>query len=98
MTLALESMLRLSTTLQSERLARTDLAEEGGVLLDLAGQQILSLNRVGLYLVDLICQDTVSREALAQRMAQDFALDLTTARADVDAFVGRLAQFLGIPA
>ena len=98
MTLALESMLRLSTTLQSERLARTDLAEEGGVLLDLAGQQILSLNRVGLYLVDLICQDTVSCEALAQRMAQDFALDLTTARTDVDAFVGRLAQFLGIPA
>ncbi len=43
----------LVAVLKSDRLAYTDMGEDGGVLLDIAGHQVFTLNEVGMYLVNL---------------------------------------------
>lgn len=87
----------LIAVLKSDRLAYTDMGEDGGVLLDIAGHQVFTLNEVGMYLVNLIRHDDVdSAERLTQRVVAEFEVDEATAHADVDEFLSKLAQFLGL--
>ncbi|MDS4058562.1 MAG: PqqD family protein [Candidatus Contendobacter sp.] len=87
----------LVAVLKSDRLTYTDMGEDGGVLLDIAGHQVLTLNEVGMYLVNLIRQDDVgAAERLTQRLVAEFQVDEATARADVDQFLSELARFLGV--
>ncbi|MFZ1640714.1 MAG: PqqD family protein [Candidatus Contendobacter sp.] len=86
----------LVAVLKSDRLAYTDMGEDGGVLLDIAGHQVFTLNEVGMYLVNLMRQDDVdAAERLTQRVVVEFQVDEATARADVDEFLSELARFLG---
>lgn len=88
----------LVAVLKSDRLAYTDLGEDGSVLLDIAGHQVFTLNEVGMYLVNLMRQDDVgAAEQLTQRLVAEFQVDEATACADVDQFLSELARFLGVP-
>lgn len=83
--------------LRSDRLQSTDLGEDGGVLLDIEGNQILTLNRMGMYLIERLREDGGDVEALTQRVARDFAIEAGTARSDIEEFLARLAGFLALP-
>ena len=73
------------------------MGEDGGVLLDIAGHQVFTLNEVGMYLVNLIRNDDVdAAEPLTQRVVAEFQVDEATARTDVDEFLSELARFLGL--
>ena len=88
----------LVEVLKSDRLAYTDMGEDGGVLLDIAGHQVFTLNEVGMYLVNLIRHDDVdATEQLTQRLMAEFQVDEVIARADVDEFLSKLARFLRVP-
>jgi hypothetical protein len=92
------SMNPLVEVLKSDRLAYTDMGEDGGVLLDIAGHQVFTLNEVGMFLVNLIRQDDVgATEQLTQRLVAEFQVDEVIARADVDEFLSELARFLRVP-
>jgi hypothetical protein len=89
-------MKKLHELLSSERLTETALEEGGGVLLDLEGQQILSLNEVGMKLVRMIRTEPFSQDDLAQRLAKAYGIDEVTAAEDVGLFIHRLSQFLRV--
>jgi hypothetical protein len=87
-------MNKLHELLNSERLTETALAEGGGVLLDLEGQQILSLNGVGLEIVQMLRREAISQTDLASHIAKIYGIDEDTAAGDVALFIERLSQFL----
>lgn len=87
-------MRKLHEILRSERLTETALAVGGGVLLDLEGQQILSLNGVGLEIVHMLRAEAMSQAELAARIARVYGIDEDTAAGDVALFIERLSQFL----
>jgi len=89
-------MKKLHELLSSERLTETALDEGGGVLLDLEGQQILSLNAVGMKIVRMLRSDPLSQDDLAQRIAEAYGIDVETAAQDVGLFIQRLSQFLKV--
>lgn len=87
-------MNKLHELLNSERLTETALGEGGGVLLDLEGQQILSLNGVGLEIVHMLRREAMSQAELAAHITQAYGIDEDTAAGDVALFIERLSQFL----
>ena len=89
-------MNKLHELLNSERLTETALAEGGGVLLDLEGQQILSLNGVGLEIVQMLRREAISQTDLAIHIAKTSGIDEDTAAGDVALFIERLSHFLGL--
>lgn len=89
----LNSLIEL---LKSDRLAYTDLAEDGGVMLDIVGNQVLSLNEVSMFLINLMRHDIGTVEQLTQRVLAEFEVDETTARTDIEQFLSELVRFLKI--
>lgn len=89
-------MKKLHELLSSGRLTETALDEGGGVLLDLEGHQILSLNEVGMKIVRMLRSELLSHNDLAQRIAEAYALDEETAAQDVGLFIQRLSEFLKV--
>ena len=87
-------MKKLHELLRSERLTETALTEGGGVLLDLEGQPILSLNGVGLEIVHMLRAEAMSQAELAAHIARVYGIDKDTAAGDVALFIERLSQFL----
>ena len=67
--------------------------EIDGEVVALDGQQseYLGVNRAGAALWPLLASGT-TREALVARLSESFGLDPARAAADVDAFVGSLAE------
>ena len=96
MPLSENSMNALIEILKSDRLTHTDLAEDGGVMLDIAGHQVFSLNEVGMFIINFIRRDGGTAEQLTQRVVAEFEVDETTARTDVDQFLSELARFLRV--
>ena len=89
-------MKKLHELLSSERLTETTLDEGGGVLLDLEGQQILSLNEVGMKIVRMLRSEPLSLDELAQRLTETYGIDAETAAKDVGLFIQRLSEFLKV--
>lgn len=89
-------MKKLNEILSSERLTETAMDEGGGVLLDLEGQQILSLNEVGMKIVRMLRSEPLSLDELSQRLAEAYGIDEATAAKDVGLFIQRLSEFLKV--
>jgi hypothetical protein len=70
------------------------MGEEGGVLLDYNGSQILTLNRMGLHLIKLMRDGIDSRGALLERIVQDTGHNHAAASSDLDEFLEKLSQYL----
>lgn len=83
----------LSTTICNE-LTFTQLADRTGVLLDLEGQQVLTLNSTGCAVVSAITDGANNIEDLAQRLTATFDVDETTARQDVSDYLEELSKLV----
>jgi hypothetical protein len=86
----------LSSVLVSDRLTQTILPDGTGVVLDIDGRQILTLNATGMYLVEQLRSGADSTGELAERLASAFEVEAEVAQADVEEFAATLAQFLKV--
>jgi hypothetical protein len=87
---------RLREKLLSDDLTVSDLAEMGGVLLDVEGNQVLSFNEVGMTLIKLIRDDGYSTQDLSGYLVQRFGIDSITAQNDVEQFISEVGRFLDV--
>ncbi len=84
----------LAGLLTSERLTRTRLADGSGVILHLDELEVLTLNETGQFLVELLADGVDTLEGLALALADEFEVELETARRDAAVFVEELAGHL----
>lgn len=80
--------------LESGRLTINALDDGSGVLLDIDGEQLLTLNRTGMRLVQAIDEGADSVEALRDMLLEEFEVEADRAEADAQAFVGEVARAL----
>jgi hypothetical protein len=73
----------------SPRLRHRRVAHEG-VLVHLEQGRVLVVNEVGVHVVEALGEQELTVAELAQSVAQSFAIDAVTARADVVAFLRQL--------
>lgn len=80
--------------LESGRLTINALDDGSGVLLDIDGEQLLTLNRTGMRLVQAIEEGASSVEALRDMLLAEFEVEADRAEADAQAFVKEVAEAL----
>ena len=80
--------------LRSGRLVRTELDDETGVLLDVDGLHVFSLNDVGMFIVQAIWGGAHDVGTIVCRMVDEFDVNPAAARADAEELVSRLHCFL----
>lgn len=85
---------RIAEALQGGRLTVNALDDGSGVLLDLDGEQLLTLNGSGMVLVQAIEAGARDPDALATALVERYEVDAATAAADALGFVERLAEAL----
>lgn len=80
----------------ADRLTITELADGSGVLLDLQGHQVLSLNGSALLLAQTLARqgNDASLDSLATAMADAFDVTVAQARTDAGEFVATLSDIL----
>lgn len=92
--MATELLDRIRSALSSGRLTVNPLDDGSGVLLDLDGEQLLTLNASAMHLVHAVEAGARDIDALATALTQRFEVDAERARADAAGFVQRLADAL----
>jgi hypothetical protein len=81
---------RLAERLKTTPFSVVALSDGTGVLLDLNGMQVLTLNETGSFVVSRLLEGAVSLESLAAAVATVFQIDEGAARRDVSGFLERL--------
>lgn len=89
-----EPITTIRGALESGRLTINALDDGSGVLLDVDGEQLLTLNRTGMRLVQAIDDGAATVEALRDRLLDEFEVEAERAEADAQAFVGEVAKAL----
>lgn len=89
-----EPITTIRGALESGRLTINALDDGSGVLLDVDGEQLLTLNRTGMRLVQAIDDGAATVEALRDMLLDEFEVEAERAEADAQAFVGEVAKAL----
>ena len=84
------SPAQLRQLLEQHGISPTFLADGSGVLLDVSGHQVLSLNHSASYLMEMILAGEEDMEVLQQRFATEFDLPASVAEQDIAAFLATL--------
>ena len=77
----------VAAALNSDRVLLKALADGSGVLLDLDGSQVLSLNDSGMCIVEHIRMGLETAEELVEALTAEFEVDAETARHDIDSLL-----------
>ena len=77
----------LSARLRDDQITDTVLEDGSGVLLDLGGQRVLSLNDTGMLLVSQLREGVADKNQLLDAMTKTFEVDVEQAESDVDSFL-----------
>ena len=85
----------LAARLSSRELAVSRLVDGTGVILDVNGLKVYSLNETGMFLVDQLQRGVVDKEVLVDALVDSFDVDRETATGDLDTFLANLARRLG---
>ncbi|MDT8408241.1 MAG: PqqD family protein [Wenzhouxiangellaceae bacterium] len=88
------AIARIKQALQSQRLTINALDDGSGVLLDVEGEQMLTLNRTGMRLVQAIDEGAESLQVLASVMTGQFEVSSEQAENDARAFIDEIAAAL----
>ena len=84
----------IAAILRSDRITHTELADHTGVLLDVDGLNILSLNGAGMFIVKAIYDGVHDIDLLVSEVVEEFDVDAEAARGDIEAFVSKLSRIL----
>ena len=85
---------KIGAALTSGRLSINRLDDGSGVVLDVEREQLVSMNRTGLMIIQAIADGARGEAAIAAWLSQQFSIDLSRARHDLTAFTQRLATAL----
>ncbi len=85
----------LAARLRSQELTVTRLVDGSGVILDVNGLKVYSLNETGMFLLERIQQGTVTSGDLVRALAEHFEVEPETAAADLQSFLDELLGRLG---
>jgi len=80
--------------LDSGRLTVNPLDDGGGVVLDIDGEQLMTLNPSGMCLVRALEAGAADAGTLRDALCRDFEVEPARAEADAGAFVGEIAGAL----
>ena len=89
-----ESIRTIRDALESGRLTINALDDGSGVLLDIDGEQLLTLNRTGMRLVQSIDDGASTVEALRDMLLEEFEVEADRAEVDARDFVEEVAEAL----
>ena len=90
----MEAITELRKALQSGRLSINALDDGSGVLLDVDEEQLITLNRTGVRLVQYVDEGAATIEALRDRLMAEFEIDADRAERDARAFFAELTRAL----
>jgi hypothetical protein len=86
----MDDLSRLIERLRCERLAFRRLSDDSGVLVELRGGRMLSLNPAATFLVERIRAGVDTLDELARGLVEEFEVDEPTARQDIEACLEQL--------
>lgn len=84
----------LADLMSSSRVSRTRLPDQTGVVLDIVGLHVMSLNETGQFVVEQLARGLADEDEMVERMVAEFKVDALTARRDLGVFVVRLRELL----
>lgn len=84
----------LADILSSSRVSRTRLPDGTGVVLDIVGRNVVSLNETGQFVIEQLATGLGDEDEMVRRMVAEFKVDEVSARRDLAAFVARLVGLL----
>ena len=84
----------LAESLNREDVTLTLLADGSGVILDLDGQHVLSVNPVGMCVIEALKAGRRSETALVEAVCTAYEVDETRAGEDVRAFIEQASSLL----
>jgi hypothetical protein len=87
-------LVELARLLSSEQISHTRMVDNSGVILNVDSLQVLSLNETGLFLVEALRNGVDDRCGLVKRLVEEYEIDESTAKADVDSFVDELIPYI----
>ena len=90
----MSNLERLAELMRSDRVTRTTLVDDTGVILHLDSLQVLTLNETGIFLVERISEGMSSLELLITALTEEFEVDEPTAREDIELFLEELDGLL----
>ncbi len=83
-----------SRRLRNGELCLTELGDGSGVILDLDGHQVLTLNASGVVLVNAIASGTLAIDDLVKILREHFDVDEIVAERDVQGFLEELGGYV----
>ena len=84
----------LAATLASERYTHTSLADGTGVILDIEGMHVLTLNQTGEFLIAAVLAGAADDAELVSCLVAEFEVEAPQAQADVAAFLAEMGAHL----
>ena len=84
----------LADILSSSRVSRTRLPDGTGVVLDVVGRNVVSLNVTGEFVIEQLAKGLADEDEMVRRMVAEFRTDDYSARRDLESFVARLRGLL----
>ncbi len=87
----------LADLLCSDRYSHQTLADGSGVVLDMSGLRVLSLNRTGMLVLDSMASGITQIDQLTKRLTESYDVDGETATRDVEELLQELDRLLTTP-
>ena len=84
----------LAAALATDLYTHTALADGTGVILDIDGMHVLTLNQTGEFLIAAVLAGAADEPELVARLVAEFEVEAAQAREDVTAFLAEVSQYL----
>ncbi len=86
---------RIAARLAAGELTVTRLVDGSGVILDVDGLAVFSVNETGMFLVEQLGEGVTDPGTLSRMVVESFEVESEQAAADVEAFLTELVRRLG---
>jgi len=90
----MDPVTTLRRSLSDKGVELTRLADGSGVLLDLSGHQVLTLNETAAFISGLLLDSETDLEGISAKLADAYEVDLKTAKEDVTELLRILTERL----
>lgn len=84
----------LKLAISSPSLTITKLSDGTSVLLDIEGNQVLSFNQTGAYIIDCLYNDMDSIEDISSALSSEFDISPDEAKRDIQDFISELSKLM----
>lgn len=89
-----DSIIKALSQALNSQLTVTPLADETGVLLDLNGHQVLTLNQTGMAIISYCQTADTNIEQLTASLSEEFDVSPEQARSDIEQYLSNIGETL----